>query len=104
MDIKVTGRHFDVTPGVKTHLEEKAEKLTRFYSLIEGVEVVIDGAEGGKVLVELIVKVDHNQPVIVKEKEGDHENLYQIVDAAFEKAERQIKKIKEKERNPMHAG
>jgi len=86
MDIKVTGRHFDVTPGVKTHLEEKAEKLTRFYSSVEGLEVIIDGAEGGKILVELIVKAGHNQPLVVKEKEGDHDNLYQIVDAAFEKA------------------
>ncbi|ARN56476.1 ribosome hibernation-promoting factor, HPF/YfiA family [Sedimentisphaera salicampi] len=104
MELKLTGRHFEVTRGIKEHVELKANKLPKFYSSVESIETIIDGGEGKTTKVEVITKGGHNPPLVVKVQGEEDDNLFKIIDEAFEKAERQLKKIKEKERNPMHAG
>lgn len=104
MEIKLTGRHFEVSPSVKEHLELKATKLTKFYDSVDSVEIIIEGVEDGKYVAEVIAKGGRSTPFVVKEAGSEDDNLYKVIDAAFDKAERQLKKAKGKERNPMHAG
>ena len=44
MIITISGRHMDITPAIRQHAEEKANKLTKFYDLILEIEVILDGS------------------------------------------------------------
>jgi putative sigma-54 modulation protein len=103
MELKITGRHMDITSAIKTHIEDKAEKLPRYNSSVDLVEVIVDGAEGGKSCIEIIAKGGHHRPFVVKETASDDEDLYSVIDKAFHKMERRLRKAKEKERNPIHS-
>jgi len=103
METKLTGRHIDITAAIKAHIEDKAEKLPRYNSSVDHVEIIIDGAEGGNPSIEIIAKGGHNQLFVVKETTNGDEDFYALVDTVFHKMERQLRKAKEKERNPMHS-
>lgn len=103
MELKITGRHMDVTDALKTQIEEKAEKLPRYNNNVDLVEVIVDGAEGGKQCIEIIAKGGHNQLFVVKELVDNNADFYSVMDTVFHKMERQLRKAKEKERNPIHS-
>ncbi len=42
MDIIITGKDFDLTPSLKTFVEEHAQKLLRFEPLLEKVKFELD--------------------------------------------------------------
>lgn len=95
MLITVTGKHIDITDAIRAHAEEKVEKLSRFYDLISQIEVIIEGNDGGKQLVEVLAHAQHNDILVAKESGTD---TYSCIDVAVHKLERQLKKTKEKQR------
>lgn len=95
MLITVTGKHIDITDAIRAHAEEKVEKLTRFYDSISQFEIIVEGNEGGKQSVEILVHAEHNGLVVAKESGTD---TYACIDLAVHKLERQLKKNKEKQR------
>jgi putative sigma-54 modulation protein len=98
MIVTVASRHMDVTPPLKEHAEQKANKLTRYYDRIQGIEVVIDTARD-QARVEIIVTADHNDRFIAHHDVGD---AYACVDACVDKLERQLSDHKKKHRNRKH--
>jgi putative sigma-54 modulation protein len=96
--ITVSGRHMDVTPALKTHAEEKANKLTRFYDLIQEIEVIMD-AGNGEVSVEMIVNAEHNGTFVASQGGAD---AYACIDACTQKLERQLSEHKKLHRNRKH--
>lgn len=95
MLITVTGKHIEITDAIREHAEEKVEKLVRYYNLISQVEVVIEGNDGGKQMVEVLAHAEHNDILVAKEAGTD---TYSCIDIAVHKLERQLKKTKEKQR------
>jgi putative sigma-54 modulation protein len=95
MLITITGKHIEITDAIRSHVQEKVEKLPRYYDSVSQVEVIIDGNEGSGQLVEIIVHAEHNDMLIAKETGTD---MYTCIDAAVHKMERQLKKAKEKQR------
>lgn len=98
MVITVTGRHVEITPALKTFAEEKAGKLTKYYDLIQQIEVIIDAQKGGS-MVEIIVNAEHKQEFIAHTGPGD---AYAGIDGCVEKLERQLTEHKKKHRNRKH--
>jgi putative sigma-54 modulation protein len=98
MIVTVASRHMDVTPPLKEYAENKANKLTRYYDRIQGIEVVIDSAKD-QAKVEIIVSADHNDRFIAHHNVGD---AYACVDACVDKLERQLSDHKKKHRNRKH--
>ena len=94
MLITITAKHIEITDAIRTHAEEKVSKLPRYYDSISQIEVVIEGNEGGKQCVEIIVHAEHNNLLIAKETGND---TYTCIDVAVHKMERQLRKAKEKE-------
>jgi len=103
MEVKLTGRHLEITNALRTLVEEKAEKLPRYNNNVDFLEVIIDGSEGGKPSIELITKGGKNKIIVIKEIAESEDTFYPVVDTAFHKMERQLRKLKEKERNPIHS-
>ena len=96
----ITGKHIEITDAIRLHAQEKVDKLPRYFDSITQIEVVIEGNEGGKQCVEIIVHAEHNDLLIAKEIGDD---TYACIDLAIHKLERQLRKTKEKQRNHKHS-
>ena len=95
----ITGKHIEITEALKEYVEQKTSKLPKYYSVINQIEVIIEGNEGGKTGVEIIARGEHSKIFIVTETGQD---AYKCVDSAVRKLERQLKRQKTKERNNKH--
>jgi putative sigma-54 modulation protein len=98
--MQVTGRHVEVTNGLREYFEEKAGRLTRFYDRILSVEGVFD-AEHDQFKLEIIVSADAGSPFIAQDSGPDTASL---VDSVVEKLERQLRRHKEMRRDHKHDG
>ncbi|MCF7973675.1 MAG: ribosome-associated translation inhibitor RaiA [Phycisphaerae bacterium] len=99
MQFTITGKHIDITDAMRSHAEEKASKLPRYYSSIDHVEVIVDGSDHGQMTVEVIARGEHSNLFVASESGSD---AYQCLDLAVHKLERQLTKKKTKERNHKH--
>ena len=95
MNIKITGRHMEVTEAMRSYIQKKITKLSKYYNRISEMEVIVDG-DGLNHKIEIIVKVDNHQPFVVHHS---CEDAYACFDSAIDKIERQITRFKEKSRN-----
>ncbi len=93
MEIIVSGKHLDITEPIRAYAEEKAGKLTRYYSQIKSIEVIADKSQGTQFEIEMIVHVDRHDPFIAKSR---GEDLYATIDQTQSKLERQLTDHKEK--------
>ena len=46
MDVRIIGKHVDITDAGRARIEEKISKLPKFYNNINDVEVIVEGNEG----------------------------------------------------------
>lgn|SRR5690606_2807226 len=98
MEINVTARHLDLTGPMEEYARGKVEKLVKYYDRISEIEVVVD--QPNRLFeVEILISVDRRDPFIAK-TEGD--DYYACVDAAVDKATRQLHDYKELLRNRKH--
>jgi putative sigma-54 modulation protein len=96
----ITGKHVNITDAIRSHAQERTEKLPKYYSGINQVEVLVDG-QGGKITVEVIARGEHSN-VFVATETG--EDIPQCIDLAVHKLERQLRKKKARERDDKHGG
>jgi putative sigma-54 modulation protein len=99
VQITVTGRHVEVSPEMKTFIEDKVSRLPRYYDRVSTIDVVI-GHESEQLTAEMIVKADHAPPFIAREVGAD---AHALIDLLMDKMERQLTKHKERNRD-HHAG
>jgi putative sigma-54 modulation protein len=97
----ITGKHMTISEALRSRAEERTDKLPKYYSGINQVEVRVDGSEGGKTSVEVIARGEHGN-VFVATEMGD--DAYQCIDLAVHKLEQQLRKKKAKERDNKHVG
>ncbi len=99
MDITISGRHMEITVAIREYTEEKANRLPKFYDLIQAIEVILDGAEAKKKRAEVVVNAEHKNR-FVAHHEG--EDLYGCIDQAMHKVQQQLTAHKERFRNRKH--
>jgi len=101
--VTVASRHMEISPAMKAHAEQKANKLTKYYDRIQEIEVVFDAGKEKtskeKVRVEIIVHAEHKNMFIAHHDEGD---AYACVDACVDNLERQLSDHKKKVKNRKH--
>jgi len=97
----ISGKHIDITEAIRRHAEQKTSKLPKYYNSINQVEVIIDGGQGGNTSVEIIARAEHGK-VFVGSETG--EDAYRCIDMAVHMLERQLRRVKGKERNHRHMG
>ncbi len=91
MNIKVVGKNIEITAAIKEYIEKRVEKLEKFEAKNTDVTVVCS-VEREEQIVE--IQINQNGEFIrIEEKNND---LYASVDLAMDKAERQLRKEKEK--------
>ena len=98
MEITISGRHLDITPAIRSHAEERANRLPKYYDLIQAVEVVLDAGKD-ETSVEMIVDAEHKNTFIAHQNGAD---AYACIDGCMHKLERQLTEHKQKFRNRKH--
>lgn len=99
MQIKVSGRHIDVTDAIRQYAEDKCEKLPRYFDRVQQIDVVIDGKDQNHHEVELKVEAEKVFQFVAKSAGRD---LYACIDDTVDKMERQLTDHKDKLRNRKH--
>jgi len=92
MTIVVTGRDDQVTSRSKQHVEEKLQKLSKFFNGIQKVEAIL-GRSGQDAEVELVISVARVPPIVCR---SHAKELYTALDLVLDKAETQLTKHKER--------
>jgi putative sigma-54 modulation protein len=95
MNFKITARHFKMKDDLKNYVEEKIKKLDRFYDNILDIDVIL-GWEKLNRYTELRINVFSKQ-IVIKEMSDE---IRKSFDLALERAERQLKRYKDKLRKP----
>lgn len=97
MQVHITGRHVEVTDGIREHIYDKVERTLVDFPRVEDVRIVLD-----------LQKLHHFAEVLVQGKnihvegKASSENMYTSIDDALEKAERQLRKLREKVQDVHH--
>ncbi len=91
MEVKVTGRHIEVTPALREYAEEKLLKLGKHIKRPAKASFILS-VEKNRHLAELIVNLD-GQELLAKDE--THE-MYQAIDRVVETIEKRLRKQKEK--------
>jgi putative sigma-54 modulation protein len=95
MNLKITARHFKMQDDLKAHVEEKVKKLNRYYDNILDIDLVL-GWEKLNRYTEMRINV-YNKQIVIKEVSDE---IRKSFDVALDRAERQLKKYKDKIRKP----
>jgi len=91
MNIKITGKNIEVTGAMREYIEKRLERLEKFASDNTDVNVVCS-VEREEQIIEIQISTGKDF-LRVDERNAD---LYASVDLALDKAERQLRKEKEK--------
>lgn len=94
MNIRVTARHIDMAPDLRSYVEQKVSRLARYFDRVDEAHVVLD-AEGHRKIAD--VTVHASRLTVSSEQAAD--DLRSAFDRAMEKVERQIRRHKERVRN-----
>ena len=94
MQISVTGQNFDITPAIRSYVEEKFARLERHFEHMTNVHVILR-VERERQCAEASVHV--NRADLFAETE--HADMYAAIDGLVDKLDRQIKKHKERLQN-----
>lgn len=97
MEIKITGRHLDLTDDMKDIASNKVQKLSKFFPRIQEIHIVLD-QEKFRYKVEIRVLADHFD----FEAQGQNDDLKACLDDVVDKAEVQLRRLKEKLHDKKH--
>ena len=98
MNVKITFKHLEHTPALDERIQEKSEKLEKFFGGNFNVHWTCWCDEKGMHWAEVKV-FGHPQECFAK---AHADNLYMALNDVIEKVERQMEKQKSKLRNRLH--
>jgi len=91
MQISVTGHHMEITPALRTYVENKLNRLERHFENMSNIHVVLS-VEKERQKAEATVHLNRGNIFA----DSQHEDMYAAIDALVDKLDRQVKKHKEK--------
>jgi putative sigma-54 modulation protein len=91
VNVEITGRHFELTPPMEKHVRQHIEKLPRLDDHIQYLNVTLD-VESDRQRCEIVTKV-HRSDLVAEAVSHD---MYESIDDAFSKIERQIRQLHDK--------
>ena len=92
MQIKISARHGHLSEGTQQFIQDKAEKLLRFFDRLTMIEVTVDLREENN-MVEILAKAEHKHDFVARES---HPDILAAFDLVIDKLEGQLRRYKEK--------
>lgn len=93
MKISIHGDHVKITESIKEYVEEKLNKLAKYFDDTEDIDVIVKVRVRGN---EQIIEVTVPTKLFTIRAEESNEDLYAAIDLVQKKLEGQIKKNKSK--------
>lgn len=88
--VKITGRHFQVTPAISDHVTKKIEHLHLDYPKIIEAHAILE-VEKHRHIAEIILVCSNHITIEAREETTD---MYAAIDAVADKVQRQMRKYK----------
>ena len=108
LPLQVTFRDMPRSDAVEAKIQERVDKLDKFYDRIMSCRVVIEAPhthhhQGKRYHVRIDLTVPHGELVVSKDQHADrtHEDVYVAVRDAFDAAQRQLKNYVRKQRHDI---
>lgn len=93
MKYKIRGEKVDITGSIRNYIEEKIDKLNKYFSQDDDLNVsVVIKVRGKEQKIEITIPTVH----FTLRSEESHSDLYAAIDLTVDKLERQIRKNKTK--------
>lgn len=92
MQVAITCRHGNISPGTQDYMTRKAEKLLTYFDRLTSISITVNFANG-KSTVELLVDAEHRHDLVATETADEATAAF---DVALHKMEQQLRKYKEK--------
>ena len=92
MEVHVSGHHFNVSDKLKEYAEEKFSRIGRFFQAAHKVEIILKD-EDRKKHCEALIRIKNRDHLVI---DVAREHMYEAIDLAVDKAERQLRRLKEK--------
>ncbi len=92
MNIQITAKKIEIPQDIRDYAKEKFAKLEKFNSRVQSIEAVVK-AEERFITCELVIHIDNRDSIVI---EVQADTIQAAVDLAEDKAERQIRKSKER--------
>jgi len=92
LEISITGRHVEITGALRAHVEERANRLTRHFDRISEGDVTLT-RDGSTCAAEVRVPAVRGRKIIALARD---EEMYAAIDKAMDKADSQLRRLKEK--------
>ena len=99
MQVSVTGRHYEVTPALRTYLDARIDRLQRYDDNIQSAHVTLS-TEKHLQRAELVVRIDGKE---FTSKEAA-EDMYSAVDRVSDKVEKQLRRHKDRRTTARRSG
>ena len=99
MQINLTGHHMDITPAIRSFVDEKFERLERHFDHITNIHVILT-VEKERQKAEATIHVNRGNIFA----EAQSEDMYAAIDMLIDKLDRQVIKHKEKLSNHKSGG
>jgi len=91
MNLQISGHHIEVTPALRSYVENRLDPVVRHFDRVTGVNVILS-VEKLKQKAEVTLHVPGKD--IFVEENGD--DLYAAIDTMFDKLDRQVQRYKQK--------
>ena len=98
MTLTFTGRHIDLTPGLKTHAEEKMQHLESHFDKAMSADIIFS-VEKNRQIAEATLHLPHH---VNFHATAETDDMYASIDLMVKKLETQIQRHKEKELSERH--
>ncbi len=95
MQIHVTGRHMEITDAIRDYVHDKLQHDLVEFPRTEDVHVILD-LEKYRQIAEVVIQAPNHVRVEAREESDD---LYASIDAAMEKAVKQMRKKRDTTQN-----
>jgi len=91
MQINIKGHHVDLTDSMQDYVDDKFQKLERYFDHIHNIHVVLK-VEKTHQIAEATLHIDHGEI----HASSEQENMYAAIDNLTDKLVRQLNRHKEK--------
>jgi putative sigma-54 modulation protein len=103
MQISITGRHMDITDGLRDYTHKRIEHALGEFPRVESVHVILE-VEKYRQRAEVVVQAKNHIRVDAREESDD---MYASIDGAVEKTAKQLRRFRDKvldhkSREPLH--
>lgn len=94
MNLNITGRHFEITPALKKHIEDKFIKINNHFDHVINAKFILS-VEKFDNIVDATIHLPH---LDINAKSVD-EDMYKSIDLVINRLDRQVIKYKEKNKD-----